>query len=228
MNITSVIFLLLDAIQEEENILMIDIGKGTMDLTITLDSHFEHFTKKNATSLLRAIKTILKIEDEVEIKKIEKGSVLVTINLTLQEAKDLYSAFKMGGLKSHKVVEVELKRFIEKIEDINIAKKKQNNERHQLIVNLFSIKLNLKDSLAKDIGVVLKDLKSLIAPQSSHYDDIIRLLNRYNRSLTYKNTATIKLDDLEFQFNKITDSIMSLINCIEDIDLKREIFESIH
>lgn len=82
----------------------------TREIELTIDIDFDKYTDQDKEQLLNAIASLLKIKDsELKIKKIRRGSIKITLEMSAELAELLYEAVKAGGLKQLGVTNVELK-----------------------------------------------------------------------------------------------------------------------
>lgn len=80
------------------------------EIELTIDVDFDKYTEQDKEQLLNAIASLLKIKDsELKIKKIQRGSTKITIELSAELAERLYTGIKAGELKRLRVIGVELK-----------------------------------------------------------------------------------------------------------------------
>ena len=77
-------------------------------VTLNIERDFNTYSEKDKHSLLKAIEYLLELEDEVIIKKITSGSVLITLELPNKKAELLRKIFEDGELKKFNVTNVEL------------------------------------------------------------------------------------------------------------------------
>jgi len=77
----------------------------TVELTINDD--FESYSEKDQRNLLQAIKHLLNMDDDLNIKKIRKGSVKISIDIPNEKYKLLLKKFRDGSLDQYNVIEID-------------------------------------------------------------------------------------------------------------------------
>lgn len=67
-------------------------------LELTIKGNLNEFTPERQASLLRAIQALLETTDEIRIRSIRHGSIILTLDLSAEEAERLYWAVENGEL----------------------------------------------------------------------------------------------------------------------------------
>ncbi|MGH1363900.1 MAG: toll/interleukin-1 receptor domain-containing protein [Calditrichia bacterium] len=94
-------------VQEE-----IAIKEKTLDVEITLKGDIKDFSEDKRARLLKVLEELLEINDgELKIKKIRKGSVKVTVELSPEQAEKLMWAVKAGMFSDVNIIDAEIRTF---------------------------------------------------------------------------------------------------------------------
>jgi hypothetical protein len=75
-----------------------------LEVELTINRDFETYTIEDQERLLRAIRELLNIKGNINIKMIDRGSVKLTIELSQEEAEALYREVHEGRLQEYSVV----------------------------------------------------------------------------------------------------------------------------
>ncbi len=78
----------------------------------------------------------------------------------------------------------------------------------------------LKETLINDPGKALKDLQKIVRSDSPLFDDIVLQLERYNRLTKNLQKGLVDYFDSDTEFTKIANTVIFIINSLEDADLK--------
>ena len=74
---------------------------------LTIDDDFESYSEKDQQNLLQAIKHLLNMDDDLNIKKIRKGSVKISLDIPKEKYALLLKRFRDGSLDQYNVVEID-------------------------------------------------------------------------------------------------------------------------
>ena len=82
------------------------VEEYTIEVELKLDRDFDSYSQSDQERLTSILQNLLGMEEEVIIKKIRKGSTLVTIQLPMQKAQLLHRLYKSGKLDIIDVIAV--------------------------------------------------------------------------------------------------------------------------
>lgn len=81
------------------------IRNRTIELTI--DENFEDYSDNDKIRLLKAIKELLGMKNDIKINKIKRGSVILSIDIPENKYKILIDFFKEGHLDKYKIIKID-------------------------------------------------------------------------------------------------------------------------
>ena len=96
--------------------------------------------------------------------------------------------------------------------DVEVLKAKHESS------TIRQLKVKIKNILEKDTVKALKEIKKNIGEETSLFDDVIGLISRYNRVDKYVMKGVIAYEDAHKEFTKIDNSVIMLINEIDEDD----------
>ena len=192
-----------------------------MGVIVKLDKDYDSFTEEDVKNLIHDLRSELKIQDELNLIDKNKGSVLLTLEMTNEEAEILLIAVKTGKLKELGVVDAKLKHFQEYKSTAH-----PQIENHRLSLNQYKeslIEYIQKDSVSKTIS----NLKTVLLPNTSKYSEFTSLSSRYNRLQKENSKGVMEYENYDRESNKITGSLLNFVNNLEETDLSKRIHSTI-
>ena len=86
----------------------VDLRMRRVTVEIVLDRDYDSFTAEDEEKLLLAIRTVLRTSREIPVRDRRRGSVIVSLELTEDEGKELAAAVAAGGLADFCAVAVRI------------------------------------------------------------------------------------------------------------------------
>jgi len=208
--------------ENKEHITKEDLDKNILEessksITLTIDKNIDEFSSEEQDRLIKAIKGLLKLKSEIRIKKIDKGSVIITLEIeSSEQAENLFLAVKTGALSKLGVTDAKLISYISN----HISEIKLNNSVGIKEGNRINkIKVTVKEILPKSIEKAIECLKQELKHDSQSYDDLIGLHGRFNRNKNYQQKSLITYQEAETEFIKIEGAIIYLVNTLQEDEL---------
>jgi amino acid adenylation domain-containing protein len=81
---------------------------GTVGLELTINGNLAEFSPERQWSLMRAIQALLETSDDIRIRSVRPGSIILTLDLSPDEAERLYWAVVRGALEEFGVTDARL------------------------------------------------------------------------------------------------------------------------
>jgi RNA polymerase sigma factor (sigma-70 family) len=82
-------------------------------IELVIDRDFKSYSQQDQDRLLAAVKELLSVEGDIRVTSRKPGSVRITLELTPQQAEQLYRAVRSGALAEHHVVGVNYLNIVE-------------------------------------------------------------------------------------------------------------------
>jgi transcription antitermination factor NusG len=82
-----------------------EVSVDKMEIEITIDRDFELYTEADQDRFLRAIREFLRMKSDLKVKKKRRGSVKITLELSLEQAEKLFRAIKLGHFERYGAVD---------------------------------------------------------------------------------------------------------------------------
>jgi len=152
------------------------------EIVITISSNLNSFSKEDQELFFSAIKDLLAIDGELVIKRIEEGSIKITLELSEVEIKLLTNYFKEGRLEKLKVKKIEKatpKSIIplEKTKFMMVFKSLSNNEIKKFVKFL-----------------------QYISPNGYDYIELLEEINILNTKRIYTNKLVKLISDIKINW----------------------------
>ncbi len=169
-------------------------------IQITLDKEFDTYTKEDLNSFLTTLSQKSNInKNNFEVISIIEGSVKVTIKMEEGDFQKIFKMFAEGKLEGMNISEIKVE--------------KENSE----------VSKTLKDRLLEDVRKgkledVLTNLHKILASNRESYHLYLQLSGSYHDFK--KNSSQFTFDERTTTLNKIRNSIIELINRLEDEDIR--------
>jgi RNA polymerase sigma factor (sigma-70 family) len=85
-----------------------DVAQTRSSIEIVIKGDFDHFTEEKESQFLGCIRTLLHITGDIRIVNIREGSVVLTVELTSEQANQLLQAVQAGALAKFGVLDARL------------------------------------------------------------------------------------------------------------------------
>ena len=182
------------------------------EVEITLNENYDEFGADKQKILLESLKEILELSGQIQISKVSKGSVILTLELkNEEEAIKLLIAAKNGDLKNFGISGALLKKFheVRNVENLNIDMK---------FINDF--KKELKLSSSKNIELGFEKLKNNIKSNAKKFDELMAVTSQFNRLKYRIRKNLISEKEYSIETSKVFNNFIELINTLEESDFK--------
>lgn len=179
------------------------------NVTIRIDKDFDSFKKSDEVDILNYLSNLLKLsKEEVTVKAIEQGSVIMTLEFeNPEQAENLFLLIKLGKLKKEGISDAKLKMLSEKI-----TLTAQSNQSEVVKICEKAKKLIQKgraekvvDFLLENINLIGKDFQNRLLLLSS---DLSIVIEKSNLGLE-------RFEEIRIIRNKITYALLDLIDEIK-------------
>ena len=184
------------------------IKKATVVLTV--DTDYKTFTQEDALRLINIIRRELKLRQPIRYLGYEFGSVLLTLEMSDEEAEKLIIAIKTGRLKDHGITDARLKEFIT-IKSIMAGAQSMINDA------IAEFKQMIKGLLAENrILEALNELVDSIKKESEAYNELVLLQSRYNHLEREVRTRQMGIDEIDKRRNQFCVDTIAFLKTIND------------
>jgi RNA polymerase primary sigma factor len=140
------------------------VSTDKVGVEITIKGNLDQFTVEDRNRLLRAIEDILDLKQDISIKKISRGSIKITIELSPEKAEELLWAIGGGQLKAYNVIDAKLELSPEKAEELPWAVGGGPLKTYNVI--------DAKLKNTQEEGLFLQDLQEGLFPQALPLADL--------------------------------------------------------
>ncbi|MCG8327275.1 MAG: hypothetical protein MI974_06290 [Chitinophagales bacterium] len=179
------------------------------NVTIKIDRNYDNFKKTDEAQILNYVSTLLNLSnDEVKVKSVEKGSVIMTLEFdNTEQAENLFLLIKLGKLKEEGIFDARLKMLSEKLNLSNSINESKVatlcNEAKQLIK---------KGKAENAIDFLLENIQKI---GEGFHNQLLLLSSDMNLLIEKSNLGLERADEIRIIRNKITYSLLNLIDKIK-------------
>jgi len=193
-------------------------------LQIKVEKDYEDFTYSDAFEIITHIENLIN-KQNVKLKKIERGSTILTLELDYEDALKLIGVIQEGKLQELGISDAKIKGFIGSqvysnalspthttdnfVESENIV----NDSKRNCFVS------KMKETLTSDIERTILLVKGNLKESSPKFNDIIMIAGKYNRLKKDSINGVSKKEYLEITNSEITNSLLKLLDSLELSDL---------
>ena len=179
-------------------------SKSSTLVSITIDENYDKFRKIGFKVFLSKFRKELGFISDLNVISIERGSVIMKLEMAAKDAENLLLAIKQGKLAKFAVMDVSLLEFKSKMDQPNIAIK----------YNLKDVKEKLLEEVALDFERGLQKLEEVLYRDSSEYIDFVQVKSRFNQAKKMFNHGIIDYPDFRIDFNRCIVSTIDIINSV--------------
>lgn len=184
-------------------------SKESVTIKVIIEGDLESYQKTNAKEFVNSVKSELELRGNVNVKRIEKGSVVISLEMSSEDAEKLYLAIKLQKLKELEIKEAKL---------VGFTPVEQNE-----IKDIEEIKEKIKNEIAKNFEIGLATLENLLSKKSKHYNDLILVKSSYNQSNRMFNHGLIDFDMFKIQMNKFIKSLIDIVEELVGVDVIQKV-----
>ena len=172
-------------VASKKNNIDLEKKQNLIDVQLTIPGNFQNFTEDDRIRIKKIIGDLIDLDfANVIIKKIEEGSIKLTLSLPKEKANLLIQKFSNDEIKELELIDVKL--LNSKIEEVKLLRKKSNQRR----INLENVIIGSKDisfPLIRGNGNLLA-----IPLTSTYYYTLIDLIkgDRHAQEIFYKNYSS--------------------------------------
>ena len=179
-------------------------SQKVVNISLHLDEDFEHFKDQDLNNLLASLRYTLRLEGKIKIQQIERGSVIISLEMTPEDAEKLYIAIKLHKLDDLNIKDIKL---------ISFVPVDANN------LDLKDVKIKIKQDLAKDIKDGIVSLEDILNEDSNRYNDFLQLKGNFNQSNKMFDEGRLKFEDFKIEMNKCLTSFINLVENLTGVDI---------
>lgn len=199
--------------------------KRKVTLLIKVEKNYEDFTYSDAFEIITKAETLIG-KQNVKLKKIEKGSTILTLELKYEDALKLVKIIQEGKLKELGISDAKVKRFMESEIYSNVlsfASTANNHSQSNSITKDFKIDnfiSEMKETLTNDIEKTILLVKAKLKESSPKFNDIVMLTGKYNRLKSESIKGINEKEYSERQNSEIVNSLLKLLDSLKTDDIE--------